>query len=223
MRSSAHSGADVGHVRVEYIGRHWDAPGGPRHLTVGRKVLMTVQLVLEIVAIVIIIDLILGMYMVPSESMEPTMYPGEVFIGERARPFLHDLHRGDVVVFHDDDGWMDGTPHEGQRLVKRIIGMPGDRVTSTDGVHLTVNDLPVDESAWVSAPSAMIPFDVTVPDGRIWVMGDNRSRSADSRLHMDRDGGTVSEESVEAVVLFRVYPFDAVGAIHGHGKAYLNG
>lgn len=223
MRSSAHSGADVGHARVEYQGQHAVDYNWSRHLTTRCKVFMTMRSIIGFMAIVIIIDLIFGMYMVPSESMEPTMYPGEGFIGERVRPVLHDLHRGDVVVFRDDEGWMDGTDHEGQRLVKRIIGMPGDRVTSVDGVHLIVNDIPIDESAWVSAPSAMIPFDVIVPDGRIWVMGDNRSYSADSRLHMDRDGGTVSEDSVEAVVLFRIYPFGDMGVIQDHGRAYLDG
>lgn len=188
---------------------------GPRHLTVARRVWLWVRLFLEMVLIIVLFELVFGMYRVPSASMVPTMNPGEAFIGERIRPALHDIHRGDVVVFADDEDWLAGTSEAGGRLVKRVIGLPGDTVSSPDGSRLMVNGHEVREGDWVRKEKGMIPFSVRVPDGRLWMMGDNRPSSSDSRLHMDKDGGTISASSVQAIILFRLKPLGPIDARHG--------
>lgn len=150
------------------------------------------------------------MFIIPSESMENTLLVGDRVVVEK----LTDVKRGDVVVFEDPGGWL-GPTESGQKrgsvgrffeivgllpdsshghLIKRLIGMPGDKVACCDSKgRLLVNGQPLDEPYLYpgDAPSQM-EFQVTVPAGRIFVMGDHRSASGDSRVHLqdlDANGG----------------------------------
>ena len=151
------------------------------------------------------------MFIIPSESMENTLLVGDRVVVEK----LTDVKRGDVVVFEDPGGWL-GPEESGQKrgsvgrffeivgllpdsshghLIKRLIGMPGDKVACCDSKgRLLVNGQPLDETKYLypgDAPSQM-EFQVTVPAGRIFVMGDHRSASGDSRVHLqdlDANGG----------------------------------
>ncbi|TDW14441.1 signal peptidase I [Kribbella kalugense] len=150
------------------------------------------------------------MFIIPSESMENTLLVGDRVVVEK----LTDVKRGDVVVFEDPGGWL-GPSESGQKrgsigrffeivgllpdsshghLIKRLIGMPGDKVACCDSKgRLLVNGQPLDEPYLYpgDAPSQM-EFQVTVPAGRIFVMGDHRSASGDSRVHLqdlDANGG----------------------------------
>ncbi|WP_329479532.1 signal peptidase I [Kribbella sp. NBC_01484] len=150
------------------------------------------------------------MFIIPSESMENTLLVGDRVVVEK----LTDVKRGDVVVFEDPGGWL-GPEESGQKrgsigrffevvgllpdsshghLIKRLIGMPGDKVACCDSKgRLLVNGQPLDETSYLypgDAPSQMV-FQVTVPAGRVFVMGDHRSASGDSRVHLqdtDSDG-----------------------------------
>lgn len=147
------------------------------------------------------------MFLIPSGSMEHTLDINDRIAVQK----ITDFHRGDVVVFKDPDHWLGAAPPTAQRgpvgqalefigvlpdtstehLVKRVIGMPGDHVKccTVDG-RIAVNGYPLHESSYLygggrgpNAPSA-IRFDVVVPRNRIWVMGDHRADSADSRCHL---------------------------------------
>lgn len=147
-------------------------------------------------------------YWIPSGSMRTTIVEDDRVAVTKLIPGLAPLARGDVVVFADPGGWVDGPvpqrpdvllepvtdalawvgllPNdEGTYLIKRVIGLPGDTVAccAPDG-RLRVNGTPVSEPyvAAGEAPSRT-PFDITVPPDRIWVMGDNRGHSGDSRAH----------------------------------------
>lgn len=163
--------------------------------------------------------LIVDVYYIPSESMQPLLEPGDRVAVSRTDYRSGAIQRGDVVVFdgrgslaplHNGDSapvaaakslarWV-GLAGSDTVYVKRVIGVPGDRVSccTADDPRLTVNGTPVDESYVYpgDAPSER-PFDVVVPDGRLWLMGDHRSESADSRSLLGAPGGgLISEERV---------------------------
>ena len=143
------------------------------------------------------------MFIIPSESMQNTLLVGDRVVVEK----LTDAHRGDVIVFEDPGDWL-GPEESGQKrgavgrffevvgllpdsshghLVKRLIGKPGDKVACCDKQgRVLVNGRPLDEKAYLfpnDAPS-QIQFTVTVPAGKVFVMGDHRSQSGDSRVHL---------------------------------------
>ncbi|QGF25301.1 signal peptidase I [Raineyella fluvialis] len=147
------------------------------------------------------------MFIIPSGSMEHTLNVGDRVIAQKISP----VKRGDIVVFRDSGGWLGPNPMVrrspiGQALefvgvlpdtsqnylIKRVIGMPGDTVACCDsGGNITVNGFSLNEKAYLFrsesgeqvAPSD-IRFRVVVPEGRIFVMGDHRNASADSRCHL---------------------------------------
>ncbi|MGW5125368.1 signal peptidase I [Streptomyces sp. NPDC004069] len=165
-------------------------------------------------------------FVIPSGSMEQTIRIGDRVLVDKFTPwFGAKPQRGDVVVFHDPGGWLAGEqtarkddpigvkqvkqgltfigllPSDDEKdLIKRVVGVGGDHVKCCDTQgRVTVNGVPLNEGDYLypgNAPSN-IQFDITVPRGRLWVMGDHRGNSADSRAHQDTPyGGTVSENSV---------------------------
>ncbi|GGN12487.1 signal peptidase I [Streptomyces fuscichromogenes] len=165
-------------------------------------------------------------FVIPSGSMEQTIRIGDRVLVDKFTPwFGWKPHRGDVVVFHDPGGWLNDEqttkandpivvkqvkegltfigllPSANEKdLIKRVIGVGGDRVKCCDTQgRVTVNGVPLTEGDYLypgNAPSTQ-EFDITVPKGRLWVMGDHRGNSADSRYHQNTDyGGTVAVTSV---------------------------
>jgi signal peptidase I len=167
------------------------------------------------------------MFFVPSESMEPLFVRDDRILVQKVSYWNGDVERGDVVVFEDRGGWLPTTPvlnpvqralstiglyPTGGHLVKRVIGVGGDRVQCCDERgRITVNGVPLVEGSYIArgARPSERPFDVTVPPGRLWVMGDNRGNSEDSRFHMDLPGnGTIDADSVVGKVWVIVWPAD---------------
>jgi len=175
-------------------------------------------------------------FYIPSESMETTLLKGDRVIVSKLVPTPFSLNRGDVIVFQDPDHWLPaGMPvqrsafggalnstltfvgllpsDEGNHLIKRVIGLPGDHIVCCDDAHkLKVNGVPITEPYLYpgDAPS-LDSFDITVPPGRVWVMGDHRSDSADSRPHDQGSGGakgSVPESLIVGRALTVVWPVD---------------
>ncbi len=174
-------------------------------------------------------------FYIPSSSMEQTLHIDDRIIVNQLTPNLMPLEHGDVVVFKDPGGWLTpqpdpqvnwfvgavdavlafvglSAPDSNDHFIKRVIGMPGDEVICcNDFGQLTVNGVPLDEP-YTTLPDGVTKatrddFDVTVPEGSLWVMGDNRYNSADSAFHRnDPTGGFVPIENVVGRALLISWP-----------------
>jgi signal peptidase I len=186
---------------------------------------------------VLVRALVVQSFYIPSGSMEPTLEPGDrILVSKVGAP--SSVHRGDVVVFDGTTtfGTVDGTPAptgviaralggvasalsvggNESDYVKRVVGMPGDHVVCCDDSgHVTVNGKPVTEPYLYAGDEASdLTFDVRVPAGRIWLMGDHRSDSADSRAHLgDPGGGMVRLEDVIGTAEVIYWPLTRAGAV----------
>ncbi len=183
---------------------------------------------IPIVVVVILRLFIFGVYTIPSGSMLDTIHIGDYVITTKLTPAVFPLRRGDIVVFEDPAHWLSGDnrPNNmvGNDLIKRLIGLPGDTVEcSGPGEPIVVNGVQVYESAYIRPgvdPSAF-PFKIKVKPGHIFVMGDNRANSADSRYHKnDGDDGLVPISKVVGVAVFRPWPLARVGFMDDHHDAF---
>ncbi|MDF7663129.1 signal peptidase I [Bifidobacterium sp. ESL0763] len=168
---------------------------------------------------------VFGLYMIPSGSMEDTLEVGDHIVTNRLAPRIVKLHRGDVVVFKDPANWLHSTNiYASNDLVKRVIGLPGDVVACKGaGAPVTVNGVAVDESAYIKdgvQPSSFA-FKTKVTDGNIFVLGDNRANSADSRYHAD-DGnhGLVPLGRVKGVAMLDYWPASRFQVVHSHRDVF---
>ncbi|MGP4112411.1 signal peptidase I [Streptomyces sp. 4N509B] len=146
-------------------------------------------------------------YAVPTDSMAPSVSAGDRVLAERIDG--DEVRRGDVVVF-TDEVWGDAP------MIKRVVGVGGDRVAccTADGL-LTVNDEPIQEP-YLDEDSRREPqaFSASVPDGELFLIGDHRHDSLDSRSMLtDSHPGTVPREAVSARVDATVWPIGRVGLL----------
>ena len=198
----------------------------------------TILVVVIVVALTALFKtFVIQWFEIPSGSMENTLE-----VGDEVAVTMYDaqdLERGDVVVFTDPDHWLDVEDPTGLRgvirdtlvlihllpentghyLIKRVIGVAGDHIVADGRGSLTVNGVPVNETYLKPGRSASeMAFDVVVPEGFVWVMGDNRSNSADSRYHQDdAHGGFVPIDDVAGVAKVVVWP---IGHWRGLGDGH---
>jgi signal peptidase I len=192
---------------------------------------LPILVVIALLLAVLIKSFALQAFYIPSGSMENTLEINDRILVNKIVYHTRDIHRGDIVVFNGNGSWDPGTipvngnvfqqfgagfssmfgfGHPGSILVKRVIGIPGDHVACCDAEgRVTVNGVALNEQSYLypgSAPS-LARFNIVVPPGRLWVMGDNRFYSDDSRDHQgDPGGGTVPESAVIGRAFVIIWP-----------------
>jgi signal peptidase I len=222
---------------------------GSEELTFGQHVVAFFkELTGVVVAAILVSSLLRGfvgqMFLIPSESMEETLHVNDRVLVEK----LSSLKRGQIVVFRDPGGWLTGTNTQGrgpigkafqfigvlpdtstEHLIKRAIGLPGDHVVCCDDQgRVSVNDQPLNETAYLpvttdgsTAKPSTIRFDIVVPADRLFVMGDNREHSRDSRCHLNDvqagaqkgDNAFVPEDLVVGRAIAVVWPLSNAGPL----------
>lgn len=170
------------------------------------------RLVIEILLIIVVAvglatlftRFVMQPYEIPSGSMEQTIEVGDRVFSEKVSYMFGDPVQGDIITFED--------PADSERvLIKRVIATGGQTVDLRDGV-VYVNGTPLDEPYTQGKPSydlnSGITYPYTVPEGYVWVMGDNRTNSADSRAF-----GAIPFESVTGHAVLRYWPLDRFGGL----------
>jgi signal peptidase I len=204
--------------------------GKPRKKKSLARELLTIVVAAAVLTLLVKAFLV-QVYRIPSASMENTLQIGDRVLVNKIVYHLRGIDRGDVIVFSGQDSWgPDAPPPPGNPVVrvfddvlsglglhsdqtyyiKRVIGLPGDHVVCCDTQgRITVNGVALNESQYIypgEQPSA-IKFNVVVPAGHVWVMGDHRGDSEDSRYHPDDPGGgAIPQNQVVGRAFFIIWP-----------------
>ncbi len=201
--------------------------------SLGRELLTVVGTAL-VLSILVRTFLIQAFY-VPSASMEDTLQENDRIIVSKISTRFTGIDRSNVIVFHDPGGWLgEGFPNpydtpvgrvlqavgivpsnSGNDLVKRVIGVANDQVECCDASgRVTVNGVAIADSYIKDGiTSDQVTFSVLVPEGNVFVMGDNRGNSEDSRFHLDKNNGMVPVEEIIGRVAMRIWPISRIGGI----------
>ena len=191
---------------------------------------LPILLAFALVLALLIKTFVVQAFFIPSSSMENTLEIGDKVLVNKLVYDFRPIHRGDVIVFNGDGSWypapaqsppaltrlwdsitgLFGTAPGVHDLIKRVIGIPGDHVACCDAHgRVTVNGVPLNEKPYLypgNSPSDT-RFSITVPPGRLWVMGDHRAVSWDSRGHQQDPGnGTIPEDKVVGRAFLIVAP-----------------
>lgn len=197
---------------------------------------LPILIVVALVVSLFIKSLLVQFFYIPSGSMENTLQVQDRVAVNKV-PFISDnIKRGDIVVFRDPNNWLPENLEDSsnsiaskaksllvtvgvlpnpakQYLVKRVVGVAGDRIVCcADSGKLSINGVEVTEPYIYGGDTPSdIKFDVTVPEGKLWVMGDHRGASADSRYHQeDINDGFVPLNTVSGRVVAVIWPFKNV-------------
>jgi len=165
-------------------------------------------LVLTLVIFFVVQTFIAQPYRVEQQSMENTLLPDQYVLVDKLSPRWDDYSRGDIIVFEPPSAWIDGGT--GTPFIKRVIGLPGETVEVHDGaVWVDGTKLEEDytfEGQPTTAPEE--PQQWVIPDGELFVLGDHREASADSRTF-----GPIGRDKVIGRAVLRYWPLDAIGIL----------
>lgn len=191
---------------------------------------LPILIVIALILALVIKTFLVQAFSIPSNSMQNTLQTGDRVLVDKLTPWFGSKpERGEVVVFHDPDGWLPETnvdtnvfqdvmsfvglmPSANEKdLIKRVIAVGGDTVQCKRGGSVEVNGTPLKESSYLypgNTPCDDEPFGpIKVKPGKLWVMGDHRQDSLDSRYHQDKAyGGQVPEKDVVGRAIVVAWP-----------------
>ena len=205
---------------------------------------LPILVVVALAVSLVIKSFLVQFFYIPSGSMENTLQINDRVAVNKVPFISKSINRGDVVVFRDPDNWLpepytsdgnkylakvkDGLVAVGvlpnpakQYLVKRVIGVAGDKVECcSKNKKLMINGVEIDEPYIFAGNSASdTKFNVTVPEGKVWVMGDHRGASADSRFHQDDiNNGMVPTSKVTGRVIGIIWPIKNLGIVSSYSS-----
>ena len=198
----------------------------------------TVILYALVIAFLVKTFLLRGFY-IPSGSMEQTLQVNDRVFINVAGSYFSEPKRGDVIVFKDSQGWIPSTQKTSSPLkdalsfagilpdtssnflVKRVIGTPGDVVESDGNGKVKVNGVEITEPyLYTGNNPSEVPFKVTVPAGKYFVMGDHRSNSADSRYHISDGTAFISKGDVQGNVFVVAWPLNHFGLLQDQSSVF---
>ena len=205
---------------------------------------LPILVVVALAVSLVIKSFLVQFFYIPSGSMENTLQINDRVAVNKVPFISKSINRGDVVVFRDPDNWLpepyttDGNKYiakikEGfvavgvlpnpakQYLVKRVIGVAGDKVECcAKSKKLIINGVEIDEPyIFAGNTPSDTKFNVTVPEGKIWVMGDHRGASADSRFHQDDiNQGMVPTSKVTGRVIGIIWPIKNFGLVGSYSS-----
>ena len=198
---------------------------------------LPVIIIAALVVSIIVKTFLVHFFYIPSGSMENTLQVGDRIAVNKFGALFTDIKRGEVVVFSDPDKWLGNSAESEdsgigavvktglitvgvlpdpakQYLIKRVIGVGGDKVVCCDKAgKVQVNGVSITEPyVFAGDKPSDVQFNVDIPKGFIWVMGDHRGASADSRFHPDSaNNGMVPLSKVVGRAVFVVWPFTGIG------------
>jgi len=195
---------------------------------------LAVVVIAALVLTIVLKAFVVQVFSIPSGSMENTLLPGDRIMVSKIVYRFRPIARGDVVVFSGAGSWDPPTPPPGNWFlrvwsdavdlvgiagpgtdyVKRVVGLPGDHVVCCNSKgQITVNGVALSESSYIypGEGTDQVQFNITVPPGRLWVMGDNRGDSDDSRYRGNDPGdGTIPESAVVGRAFLIIWPLSRV-------------
>ena len=205
---------------------------------------LPILVVVALAVSLVIKSFLVQFFYIPSGSMENTLQVNDRVAVNKVPFISKSINRGDVVVFRDPDNWLpepytaDGNiiltkikegfvavgvlPNPAkQYLVKRVIGVAGDKVECcTKNKKLMINGVEIDEPyIFAGNTPSDTKFNVTIPEGKVWVMGDHRSASSDSRFHQDDiNQGMVPTSKVTGSVIGIIWPLKNFGTVSSYSS-----
>ena len=183
---------------------------GKKEVNQEKSIKSTIIEWIKVFGLAIILAFVITLFIKPTlvrgDSMVPTLHENDYLIINKIGYKIGEPKNGDVIVFKSDLEKNDGTTKD---LVKRIIGVAGDKVVIKDG-KVYLNDKLLDETYLSEGMDTTGDVDIVVPEGKLFVLGDNREVSLDSRYEQV---GLVDVNDVEGKVLVRLYPFNDISLI----------
>jgi signal peptidase I len=164
-----------------------------------------VIIIAALVAAFLIKTFLIQAFYIPSESMVPTLKKSDRVLVNKLSYKLHKVHRGDIVVFERPPEEQGGDPAI-KDLIKRVVGLPGETISSDESGRVLINGKPLEEDY---LPEGMLTTGITtqtIPVDHYWVMGDNRTNSKDSRVFK-----AIDEDLIVGRAFVRVWPLSAFG------------